>query len=97
MTSHNLNSSPELRKGLVTDVPGPMCNGCSGTLIPQEGLVTLLCAERRKMHCSSGGRCGRGTRLLRNSILGLSSALVQLPSCATTIRELGEEKSVTQD
>ena len=31
-TSHNLNSSPQLRKGLVTDVPGPMCNGCSGTL-----------------------------------------------------------------
>jgi hypothetical protein len=29
--------------------PGPMCNGCSGTLIPQEGLVSLLCAERRKM------------------------------------------------
>jgi hypothetical protein len=27
--------------------------------VPQEGLVTLLCAERRKMLCSSGGRCGR--------------------------------------
>ena len=50
---------PFHRKGLVTDVPGPMCNGCSGTLIPQEGLVTLLCAERRKMLCFSGGRCGR--------------------------------------
>ena len=59
MTSHNLNSSPQLRKGLVTDVPGPMCNGCSGTLIPQDGLVSLLCAECRKMLCSSGGRCGR--------------------------------------
>ncbi|RZU39391.1 hypothetical protein BDD14_0771 [Edaphobacter modestus] len=58
-TSHNLNSCPQLRKGLVTDVPGPMCNGCPGTLIPQEGLVSLLCAERRKMLCSSGGRCGR--------------------------------------
>ena len=27
--------------------------------VPQEGLVTLLCAERRKMLCSSDGRCGR--------------------------------------
>jgi hypothetical protein len=48
-TSHNLNSIPQLRKGLVTDVPGPKCNEGSGTLIPQEGLVTLLWAERRKM------------------------------------------------
>jgi hypothetical protein len=30
--SHTLNSSPHLRKGLVTDVPDPMCKGCSGTL-----------------------------------------------------------------
>ncbi len=31
-TSRNLNSNPQLRKRLVTDVPGPKCNGCSGTL-----------------------------------------------------------------
>jgi hypothetical protein len=30
-TSHNLNSSPQLRKGSVTDVPGPICNGRPGT------------------------------------------------------------------
>jgi hypothetical protein len=28
---------PYHRKGLVTDVPGPKCNGCSGTLIPISG------------------------------------------------------------
>src|SRR5271168_5392971 len=27
--------------------------------VPQQGLVTSLCAERRTMLCSSGGRCGR--------------------------------------
>src|SRR5258707_7724866 len=27
--------------------------------VPQEGLVSLFCAERRKMLCFSGGRCGR--------------------------------------
>src|SRR5260370_34854097 len=36
-TSRNLNSSPQLRKGLVTDVPRPKCNGCSGTLRYREG------------------------------------------------------------
>src|SRR5260370_34237832 len=29
--------------------------------VPQESLVSLLCAERRKMLCSSGGvACGKG-------------------------------------
>jgi hypothetical protein len=39
-TNPNFKLKPYHRKGLVTDVPGPKCNGCSGTLIPQEGLVT---------------------------------------------------------
>src|SRR5258708_3915081 len=44
--SHNLNSSPQLRKGLVTDVPGPMCNGCSGTLSPQRrGLASVFARD----------------------------------------------------
>jgi len=29
--AQNRNLGPYHRKGLVTDVPGPMCNGCSGT------------------------------------------------------------------
>jgi hypothetical protein len=38
---------PFHRKGDVTDVLGPKCNEYPGTLIPQEGLVFLHCAERR--------------------------------------------------
>jgi hypothetical protein len=33
------------RKGLVTNVSGPQRNACPGTLIPQEGLVTLFFAR----------------------------------------------------
>jgi hypothetical protein len=40
-TSPIPNSSPYHRKGLVTDVSGPKCNGRSGTLIPSGGLVSL--------------------------------------------------------
>jgi len=44
-TSHNRNSSPQLRKGLVTDVPGPKCNGCSGTLSPFHVFLQVLSAR----------------------------------------------------
>jgi hypothetical protein len=33
-TSPRPNLNPYQRKGLVTDAPGPRCNGCSGTLTP---------------------------------------------------------------
>ena len=46
MTSNNLNSSPQLCKGLVTDVPSPMCNGCSGTLTCVKALVDRVHCER---------------------------------------------------
>jgi len=63
-TSPNPKLKPLPPQGLVTDVPGPMCNACPGTLIPQEGLVPLVCAERRRSHlvvavALRGGRCGR--------------------------------------
>src|ERR1700691_3038077 len=48
---------PWHRKGLVTDVPGPKCNGCSGTLIPQQAWFPWLCAERMNCFCFRGGRC----------------------------------------
>ena len=61
-TSNNLNSSPQLRKGLVTDVPGPKCNGCPGTLTSQEGLVSLLGAERLRSHFVVAGAMGPALR-----------------------------------
>jgi hypothetical protein len=49
---------PLPRKGVVTDVPGPKCNRCSGTLIPQEARFPWHCAQRM-MDRSQGGRCGK--------------------------------------
>jgi hypothetical protein len=37
--SHKPKLKPYRCKGLVTDVSGPRCNACPGTLIPPEGLV----------------------------------------------------------
>jgi hypothetical protein len=42
-------SSPYHRKGLVTDVPGPKCNACSGTLNPTAGLVSLHQREAQRL------------------------------------------------
>ena len=58
-------SGATLRKVVVTDVPGPRCNGGSGTLTPQQGLVSLQRAERRRLRLLSflllaEGRCGEG-------------------------------------
>ena len=47
-----LNSNHRHRKGLVTDVSGPQRNACPGTLTPQEGVVTLLSARRRRRYIS---------------------------------------------
>jgi hypothetical protein len=45
-----VNSNHRHRKGLVTDVSGPQRNACPGTLTSQEGLVSLLRAERMRSH-----------------------------------------------
>ena len=47
-----LNSNHRHRKGLVTDVSGPQRNTCPGTLTPEEGVVTLLSARRRRRYIS---------------------------------------------
>ena len=44
------NPRPLKHKGLVMEVLGPKCNGCSGTLTSQEGLVSVLGAERMRSH-----------------------------------------------
>ncbi|MCU1252574.1 MAG: hypothetical protein JWQ49_5603 [Edaphobacter sp.] len=41
----NLNLNPQLRKGLVTDVSGPKCNGCPGTLTPSTSFCKLYAHE----------------------------------------------------
>jgi hypothetical protein len=45
-----LKPKHRFRKGLVTDVSGPQRNACPGTLTSQEGLVSLLGAERMRSH-----------------------------------------------
>ncbi len=45
-----LKSNHRHRKGLVTDVSGPQRNACPGTLTSEEGLVSLLGAERMRSH-----------------------------------------------
>ena len=39
------NQSDSLCKGLVTDVLGPKCNGCSGTLTPLSSLCGYICDD----------------------------------------------------
>jgi hypothetical protein len=39
-----------------------MCNGCSGTLTSQEGLVSLLGAERMRSHFVVAGAMGPALR-----------------------------------
>src|SRR5260370_33914761 len=50
----NPNLSLYPRKGVVTDVPGPKCNGCSGTLIPQE--VWLPMCKEASLVCLANVR-----------------------------------------
>src|SRR5258707_7255834 len=85
-TSHNLNSSPQLRKGLVTHVPGPKCNECSGTLISQERLVSLFGAERMRLHfvvaVARDRRCGQ-VRGCYHTLWSVESSLSRLASWLT--------------
>jgi hypothetical protein len=64
------------------EVLGPKCNERSSTLTSQEGLVSLLGAERMRSHLvvavAMGPALRAGTRLLRNSVLRRSSSLVRL-------------------
>ena len=55
---------PFHRKGPVTDVSGPKCNGCCGTLIPQQVWFPCISVKRRDcffwVPASRGGRCPPG-------------------------------------
>src|ERR1700728_4194828 len=48
------NQDPWHREGVVTDVPGPKCNGCSGTLTPLSCFCCCSCLSGNQ-----GRRCGQ--------------------------------------
>jgi hypothetical protein len=56
-------TKPKQPQGVLTDVPGPKRNACPGTLIPQEGLVSLPARSAEDAFglglAYEGGRCGR--------------------------------------
>ena len=54
----NHKLSPQLRKGLVTDVPGPICNACPGTLTPLGRVFAV--AVRQGQALWTGDRSARG-------------------------------------
>jgi len=60
----NHKLSPQLRKGLVTDVPGPICNACPGTLNPLAAFAFVV-AVAVAFQPIREGRCGEGTAPLR--------------------------------
>jgi hypothetical protein len=83
-TAKTRRSKPRHRKGLVTNVPGPKCNGCSGTLTSQEGLVSLFRAERMRLHfvvavAMGAGVAGRELGCYETPCLGGAHRLGFLP------------------
>jgi hypothetical protein len=69
-SSHNLNSRSQLRKRLVTDIPGPMCNGCSGTLTRQPAAEMPYRTDRR--HAVHHG----GEQSTSSSACGIEDAFI---------------------
>jgi hypothetical protein len=69
----NSKMKPKPLRGAVTHVFGLFCNACPGTLTYEEGLVSLLGAERRESVAFGELRGGAGMGRLREKA-GLSPA-----------------------